>query len=110
MRTCRDRRFRKVQPVTRKLGVRSQCQSYSSKPDFPRRAVCTAPIKSRAGDQAFKVCPRERLATTVKPQPDDLIAANFNIDAPAVLGDVGNKFLTTDEPGACRLGPRSVQI
>jgi hypothetical protein len=27
MRTCRDRRFRKNQPVTRKLGVRSHCQS-----------------------------------------------------------------------------------
>ena len=44
MRTCRDRRFR---PVTRKLGERSQCQIYSSKPHFSRCAVCTAPIKSR---------------------------------------------------------------
>jgi hypothetical protein len=33
----------------------------------------------------------------VRPQPDDLIAANFGIDVPAVLGDVGDKFLTTDE-------------
>ena len=33
----------------------------------------------------------------VKPQPGDLIAANFGIDVPGVLGDVGDKFLTTDE-------------
>jgi hypothetical protein len=34
---------------------------------------------------------------SVKPQPDDLIAANFGIDVPAVLDDVGDEFLTTDE-------------
>jgi hypothetical protein len=33
----------------------------------------------------------------VKPQPGDLIAANFGIDVPGVLGDVGDKFLATDE-------------
>ena len=33
----------------------------------------------------------------VKPKADDLIAANFGIDVPGVLGDVGDKFLSTDE-------------
>jgi len=33
----------------------------------------------------------------VKPKPDDLIATDFGIDVPVVLGDVGEKFLTTDE-------------
>jgi hypothetical protein len=33
----------------------------------------------------------------VKPKPDDLIAANFGIDVPSVLGDVGEKFLSSDE-------------
>src|SRR5260221_6030781 len=33
----------------------------------------------------------------VKPKPDDLIATNFGIDVPVVLGDIGEKFLTTEE-------------
>jgi hypothetical protein len=33
----------------------------------------------------------------VKPQPDDLIAASFGIDVPSVLGDVGDKFLSSTE-------------
>jgi hypothetical protein len=33
----------------------------------------------------------------VKPKPDDLIAANFGIDVAAILGDVGNTLLSTDE-------------
>ncbi len=33
----------------------------------------------------------------VKPKPDDLIAKNFGIDAPSVLGGVGDKFLSKDE-------------
>jgi hypothetical protein len=33
----------------------------------------------------------------VKPKPDDLIAANFGIDVPSVLGDVGEAFLSSDE-------------
>lgn len=33
----------------------------------------------------------------VKPQPGDLIASEFGIDVPAVLGDAGNKFLSADE-------------
>jgi hypothetical protein len=32
-----------------------------------------------------------------KPKPDDLIAADFGIDAKSVLGDVGEALLTTDE-------------
>jgi hypothetical protein len=33
----------------------------------------------------------------VKPKPDDLIAANVGIDVAAVLGDAGNKLLSTEE-------------
>jgi hypothetical protein len=33
----------------------------------------------------------------VKPKADDLVAANFQIDVPSVLGDLGAKFLSTDE-------------
>lgn len=33
----------------------------------------------------------------VKPKPNDLIATNFGIDVPTVLGDVGEKFLSVKE-------------
>jgi hypothetical protein len=33
----------------------------------------------------------------VKPKPDDLIAANFGIDVPSTLGEVGDKFLSVEE-------------
>src|SRR6202007_2419758 len=33
----------------------------------------------------------------VKPKPGDLIASDFGIDAPGVLGEVGNTFLTKEE-------------
>ena len=33
----------------------------------------------------------------VKPQPDDLVATDFGIDAKTVLGEVGDTFLSTDE-------------
>ncbi|RWN58457.1 hypothetical protein [Mesorhizobium sp.] len=33
----------------------------------------------------------------VKPKPDDLVASNFNIDMPDVLGEVGESFLTQAE-------------
>ena len=33
----------------------------------------------------------------VKPKPDDLVAADFGINVPDVLGDVGESLLTKDE-------------
>jgi hypothetical protein len=33
----------------------------------------------------------------VKPKPDDLVATDFKIDVPVALGEVGEKFLSTDE-------------
>jgi len=33
----------------------------------------------------------------VKPKDDDLVAANFGLDVPAVLGDVGATLLSVDE-------------
>jgi hypothetical protein len=33
----------------------------------------------------------------VKPKPDDLVAANFKIEVPSLLGDVGHSFLSAEE-------------
>jgi hypothetical protein len=33
----------------------------------------------------------------VRPKPDDLAATDFGIDVTVVLGDIGEKFLTTEE-------------
>jgi hypothetical protein len=35
----------------------------------------------------------------VKPKPEDLVAANFGIDVPSVLGEVGDKLLSSTERG-----------
>ena len=55
MRTCRDRRLRKKQPVTRKLGERSQCQSTA--PNQMLRSLLSGWGFSLFGQFAFKELP-----------------------------------------------------